>query len=115
RTELLKFGEIDLHLRARHQSLLPFEQTQFRVPVRERETQTFQVWMAGEDQRFDFRDLAAASCDSCCDPHPRVFDLGECPAIAVEFRFLAAQSLPAQYRDVNILRIEFQTAADAPG
>ena len=48
-TELFEFGEIDLHLRPRHSSPFLFEKPQFRVPVGEREAQSFQVRMAGED------------------------------------------------------------------
>src|SRR5262249_29887823 len=82
--ELFEFREIDLHFRARHRSPLPFEQTQFPVPVREGEAQSVQIGIASQDFRLDGRDLAAASRDSCQDSCSRVFDLRERPAIAVE-------------------------------
>ncbi len=63
--------------------------------------------MAGPDQRFDFRDLAAATVHSRCDSQPRVLDLRE--RLAAERCLLAHEVLPALNDDVHILRIQFDS------
>ena len=68
-------------------SFLLFEQPQFGAPVRERQAQSLQVRMPGADLRLDFRDLAAASLDSCCDSQPLGFDLRERPAVRLQRRW----------------------------
>jgi hypothetical protein len=75
--------------------MLLLDQPQFRIPVHEREAQLVEVRVAGPDLRLDFRDLPAATFDSCRYRHPFGFDLGESPAIALEAGLLAAQALPA--------------------
>jgi hypothetical protein len=75
--------------------MLLLDQPQFRTSVREREAQPREVRVAGPDLQLDFRDLPAATFDSCGDGHPFGFDFVEGPAIALEAGFLAAQALPA--------------------
>jgi len=73
------------------------------------------IGMPGTDQRFDLRDLAAATRDSCCDSQPRVLDRLECLAAGAERRLLAREILPALNDDIDILRIELDSVADALG
>jgi hypothetical protein len=69
--------------------------------------------MPRHDQRFYFRDLAAAAGDSSRDPHTFSFHLRERTTIAVERCFQARESLPPLDHHIDVLRIEFQSAADA--
>ena len=111
-TELLKFCQVDFGFRPRHESVLLFEQPQFGVPVREREKQSLHVGVPGNNLRLDFRDLAAASLDSCGDSQPFGFDLLERPAISFEHRLLADERLPPKYCYVHVLCIKLDSAAD---
>ena len=113
--QLFQFSEIDLRFRPRHESPLLSEQMQFGTPVRKRQAQALDIGMAGQEQRLDFRDLAAALGDSCRHLHPCGLDFVERSAVGFERGFLAGQALPAQDRDIHVLRIEFDSAADAPG
>ena len=67
--------------------------------------------MPGENQRLDFRDLAAAAGDSCGDPQSLGFDLLERPAVALERGFLAGELLPALDDHVDVFRIELDAAS----
>src|SRR5258706_13369215 len=71
--------------------------------------------MAGPDLRFDGRDLPAAASDSCGCSDPFLPNVVERPPVAVELGFLAAQRLPALDDDIDVLRVEFQSQADALG
>src|SRR6516225_10058831 len=64
-TELFKFGEIDLCLRARHASHTPLQHPQLRTPIRQRQAQALEVRMPRTDLSLDGRDLPAAAFDSC--------------------------------------------------
>src|SRR3954453_19491990 len=68
--------------------------------------------MPSSDLRFDFRDLAAAAIDSCGSLLPLFGHLFERAAVVFEFCLLARKSLPALQDDVNILRVELDSAAD---
>jgi hypothetical protein len=53
------------------------QQPEFRAPVRQREPQSLEVRMPGANLFLYFRDLAAASLDSCCHSQPLGLDLFE--------------------------------------
>ncbi len=72
-----------------------------------------QIGVPGKDQRFYFRDLAVAASDSCRDLHAFSFHLLERPTIAVECCLSAREPLPSLDDNVDVLRIELQSAADA--
>ena len=69
--------------------------------------------MSGQDQRFYFRDLAVAAGDSCRDPHTFGFHLFERPPISIERCFQAREPLPSLDDNIDVLRIELQSVADA--
>lgn len=70
--------------------------------------------MPGAQLRFQGRDLPAAASDSRGHLPPFLGDLLERPTVAIERGFPAGKRLPALDHDVNVLRIKFDTAADAP-
>jgi hypothetical protein len=61
--------------------------------------------VASQQQRLDFRDLAAATRDSCRLLLSFLRDLVKRPAIGIEGSFLATQHLPALDDDVQVLRV----------
>jgi hypothetical protein len=71
--------------------------------------------MPTSDQPFDFRNLPAATCDSCRLLPASRRDLIEGPTIAIELGFLSAQLLPPLHDYVNVLCVQLEAAADALG
>src|SRR5260370_40701735 len=69
--------------------------------------------MAGEEFRLDGRDLATALLDSRGCPPTLLGDFVEGASIALQRRLLSREALPAGYRDVDILRFEFEAVAHA--
>src|ERR1039458_2190762 len=71
--------------------------------------------MAGPELGFDGGDLLAAAVDSCGRLPAFLGDLLERAPVAVEGSFLAGQRLISLDYDVDILRVEFDSDADALG
>jgi hypothetical protein len=89
------------------------EDAQLRPPVPERQAQALNVGIPGEQFRFDGRDLAATAFYSCGHLNPFRFDLIEGPAIPIQRGPLDGQGLPALDYDIDVLRIQLDSVADA--
>jgi hypothetical protein len=61
--------------------------------------------MAGPDQNLDGGNLRRATRDSCGFLVTLLSDLVKCAPVAVQYRLLAAQSLPPLYRYIYVLRV----------
>ena len=71
------------------------------------------VQMAGTDLGFDGRDLLTATDESHCHLLAFLGDLAESPTIAIERGLLVAQRLPPGDDHVDVLRVQFYSAANA--
>jgi hypothetical protein len=72
-----------------------------------------EVGASGADFGFDLSHLPAAARDSRGHFPPFPGDLIERPPVAIQIRFPSGQGLPALDHHVNVLGIQFDTAADA--
>ena len=71
------------------------QKPQFLRPIRKRHAETLDVGMAGQQQRLDFRNLPAATLDSCRCLSALLRDLLERPPVGLEGGLFAGQRLPA--------------------
>src|SRR5207245_875748 len=58
--------------------------------------------------------ISSSQCSNSVMPDALLRDILERAAVTVERGFVARLLLPAQYGDVNILRVDIQSVADAP-
>src|SRR5580658_7005052 len=65
--QLFHFGEIDLRFRACHGTPHPFENAQLGAPIRERQTQSLDIGIAGKEFRLDRGNFPLTSFDSYRD------------------------------------------------
>jgi hypothetical protein len=89
------------------------QQPDLGVPVDQRQAQPLQIGMAGSDLRFDRRDLASTTVDSCGHLLAYLSDLFERAAVAFQRCVPARQTLPALHHHIHVLRIELDTIANA--
>src|SRR5262249_20714560 len=80
-----------------------------------RQTQSLEFRMTGPDLFLGFRDLAAASRDSCGDSQPLDLHLLEGATVNLQDRLAASEVLPALDDHIDVLRIEFHSVTRAPG
>jgi hypothetical protein len=68
--------------------------------------------MPSNDQRLDFRNLPAAMCDSCDDPHSGGPDLLERSTVTFQDCFSAAELLPPHHSHIDISGVDIYTYAN---
>jgi hypothetical protein len=85
---------------------LVFENSQFGRPIGQRQHQSLDIGIAGEQFRLDARDLAEALFDSCGLLAPLQRDLVKRAAVAIQSGRTASVFLPALNDAVRVLGIE---------